>query len=525
MNGRPPRTWLALAVVCAAAAIAYAPSFGVPFQFDDSARLGGNWSLQYGGLLEALLWLGNSRLVPALTLVLNYRLGAFDPVGYHAVNFAVHVLTTVGVFALALALSRTPRLRDAWPPRRALLLATAAAMIFACHPLQTQAVTYIIQRYASMAALFYVWAVVCYLHARNRYAGAEPGRPRPYVVATVLLAICAALSKENSASLPAALLLAEWIGFGWPRQRRTIVVGTVLFLIVLALPIGWRLIFWEPYVQSDTPSQVTLGGRLADVIMAPRAALPDRPPPLAYFLTQATVLPRYLRLVVLPWGQNIDHDVPLAQSLSAPVLAGVAFLAGLAVFGLSQLRRRPLLAFAICWFFITLSVESSLFSITDVMMEHRMYLPMAGLALGGAWLFTAAMARAPRAALSAGAVVVAGLVTLTFARNVVWRSPLTLWLDAAEKSPDKGRPHVNLGAVYYAIGRLDEAFVHFCRALAIDPDDMVASDNLEVVLEAQGRLDEVAVRVVERRPDGSVLLEMDDVSSYCPQDADNEDPL
>ena len=518
MNGRPPRTGLALAAVCAAAAIAYAPSFGVPFQFDDSARLGGNWSLQYGGLFEALQWLGNSRLVPALTLVLNYRFGGFDPVGYHAVNFAVHVLASVGVFALALALTRTPRLRDAWHPRRALLLATAAALIFACHPLQTQAVTYIIQRYASMAAMFYVWAVVCYLQARNRYAGVESGRPAPYVVATILLAICAALSKENSASLPAALLLAEWIGFGWPRQRRTIVVGAVLLLIVLALPLGWRLMFWAPYVQSDGPSPVTLSGRLADVIMTPRASLPDRPAPLVYFLTQATVLPRYLRLVALPWGQSIDHDVPLAQSLSAPVLAGFAFLAGLAAFGLSQVRRRPLLTFAICWFFITLSVESSLFSISDVMMEHRMYLPMAGLALGLAWLFTAVVDRAPRLALAAGAVVAIALISLTFARNVVWRSPLTLWLDAAEKSPDKNRPHVNLGVAYHVADRLDDAVRHFCRALEINPEDMVASDNLEIVLEAQGKLDKVAVRVVERRPDGSVLLEMDDVSSYCPKD-------
>jgi protein O-mannosyl-transferase len=525
VNGRPPRTRLALAVVSAAAAFAYAPSFGVPFQFDDSARLGGNWPLQHGGFLQALLWLGNSRLVPALTLVLNYRLGGFNPVGYHVVNFAVHLITTVGVFELALALCRTPRLRGGWPAHRSLLLATAAALLFACHPLQTQAVTYIIQRYASMAALFYVWAVVCYLRVRNRYAGVESGRPAPYIVATALLAACAALSKENAASLPAALLLTEWVGYGFPRNRRAIAIGAALLIVVLALPLGSRLLFWQPYVPRDTPSTVPLSGRLAEVILAPRASVPGRPSPLTYLLTQATVLPRYLRLVVLPWGQNIDHDVPLARSLSAPVVAGGAFLAGLAFLGLWQVRRRPLLAFAICWFFITLSVESSLFPISDVMMEHRMYLPMAGLALGGAWLFTAAAAWAPRGALAAGAVVVAGLVTLTIARNVVWRSPLTLWLDAADKSPGRARSHVNLGAVYHVIGRLDDAFVHFCRALAIDPDDTVASDNLEIVLEAQGKLDQVAVRAVERRPDGSVLLETADVSSSCPQDTAHEDPL
>jgi hypothetical protein len=152
VTGRPLRNGFALAAIAIAAAIAYAPSFAVPLQFDDEARLSHNVAMQQGAFLDALRWLGNSRVVPSITLVLNYRLGGFEPLGYHIGNFAVHLLATLGVFTLALSLCRTPRLRDAWPPHRALLLATAASLFFACHPLQTQAVTYIIQRYASMAA-------------------------------------------------------------------------------------------------------------------------------------------------------------------------------------------------------------------------------------------------------------------------------------------------------------------------------------------------------------------------------------
>jgi hypothetical protein len=510
---------MAFALISVAAAIAYAPSFAVPFQFDDEARLLHNISMKEGGWMDALRWLGNSRIVPSLTFVLNYRLGGLDPTGYHVVNFAVHLLSTLGVFALALTLCRTPRLRAAWPRRRALLLASAAGFLFACHPLQTQAVTYIIQRYASMAALFYIWAVVCFLRARLRQHGVEPGAPTPYVLAAVVLAVCAVLSKEHAVSLPASLLLGEWVGFGRPRRWRVVAAGALATLVIVAVPIAWKALTWQPAVKWVSPSDVPLWKRAMESIVAPRHSLlrDARPGPVVYMLTQATVLPRYLGLVMLPRGLNVDHDVPFAQAPSPSVLAGFALLAALAALGLWLMRRQPLAAFGILWFFVTVSVESSVLPIDDPMVEHRMYLPMAGLAVSAGWLFAVAMARAPRAGLSAGAVVAAGLVALTFARNVVWLSPLTLWLDTVEKSPDKARPHTNLGAAYYKADRLDEAVEQSCRALELAPDDPVASDNLDLALTLLGAYDSVVPEVVERRPDGSVLLALPAPETFCPE--------
>lgn len=489
MSGRSRRT-LAFAGVCAAAAIAYAPSFAVPFQFDDYARLGGNGALASGRLLDAVNWLGTARLIPSLTVVLNYRVGGYDPIGYHVVNFALHLLTTAGVFTLALALCRAPRLRAAWPPARALLLATGASLVFACHPVQTEAVTYVIQRSAVMAALFYVWSIVCYLHARARQAGIEAGRRAAYVAACAVLAVCAVLSKENAASLPGALLLSEWVAFGRPRRWRTIGIGALLALVVLSVPVAWKIAVWRPFsVGGGTPSDLPLWQRLSEAVLAPRpAALPgSRPSAFEYLLTQATVLPRYLCLLVLPWGLNIDPDVPVANALVVPVIAGAAFLAGFAALGVSQVRQRPFVAFAIIWFFVTLSVESSIIPIDDVMAEHRMYLPMVGLSIGIGWLLAVAVGRARRTALSAGAAVAAALIALSFARNVIWLSPLTLWVDAAEKSPDKVRPQLNAGVAYHQAGRLDEAVERYCRVLELSPDDPLARDNLAIALAAQGR--------------------------------------
>ena len=514
---RSSHAWTCVAIA-AVAVIAYAPSFSVPFQFDDEARLTNNIALQEGTLRDALGWLGTSRVIPSLTLVLNYRLGGLDPLGYHIGNFIVHLLCAYGVLALGLTLCRTPRLARAWPPDRALVVATAAGLFFVCHPLQTQAVTYVIQRSAAMAALFYVSAVVCYLRGRIRQSLRPAQSGAPWLAASAALAICAVLSKENAVSLPAALLLAEWVGFGRPQRWRRIAAAAVAMLIVVAVPVLWKSVEWQPFTPAQ--SRMSLLARIGNAVFATAfGRSQSRPGALAYLLTQATVLPRYLHLVVFPFGLNVDPDVPIASGLTVPVLAGAAFLAGLAALGVSQMRRRPLAAFGILWFFITLSVESTIIPIDDVMVEQRMYLPMAGLAVSAGWMVAAGWFRVPRLTASLGALLLGGLVALTFARNLVWQTPITLWLDAAEKSPEKLRPQVNLGAAYHNAGRLDEAVVHYCRALALNPYDELAADNLELALTQLGRLETRqagAAALPAPRAADTVVLEKADLSAYCP---------
>src|SRR5262249_10222750 len=143
-------------------------------------------------------------------------------------------------------------------------------------------------------------------------------------------------------------------------------------------------------------------------------------------------------------------------------------------------------------------------------------LPMAGLAVSVGWAFAAAFARAPRAAVCTGTAVAVALITLTFARNEVWGSPLTLWRDAVAQSPDKARPHANLGDAYPSKGHLNDAVEQYCRALKLDPDDSVSHDNLELALTALGTFDKVVPKVVARQPDGSVVLAMDDAVTFCP---------
>jgi hypothetical protein len=317
-----------------------------------------------------------------------------------------------------------------------------------------------------------------------------------------LLAVAAFFSKENAASLPLAILLTEWIFFG-PHRGRLARVAPYALLVAL-IPVTWKL-----FARPAPRISAGLGTESAPSLMQQltQAAEPSGTiSSIDYFLTQCTVIPRYLRLVVGPWGFTIDHDVALAHGPSPAVAAGFLLLAALLGFGLYAARRRPVVGFGILWFFVALSVESSVFPIRDVMNEHRMYLAMPGVALVAASLFIAAVQWRPAVSFALGGAVAALLCALTFARNQVWQTQLSLWTDALEKSPHKARVHANVGTALQLDGRLDEAIPHYCRALEIDPKNARAHYHLEVILEQKADEGSVPMDVESVGADGSVVL-------------------
>lgn len=515
------RATLVFAAIAVLTLAAYWPSFSVPFQFDDYGAIVENANERAAAGLGGLNWLGmGSRVLPAATFQLNFRFGRDDPTGYHAVNFAVHLLASLAVFQLALALCAAPRLRDSAPARHRLAFAAAATLLFACHPLQTQAVTYIVQRMASMAAMFYLWCVVFYVRARTvQEAG---GRPLLLFAAAALAALAAFFSKENAVSLPLAIVLTEVVFFGGLTLDRVLRLFP-LALLAAAVPVGWRL--WLGWQQLPEGESLSTLEKIATITAQTftSAEVATGVPALNYFLTQAVVVPRYLGLTILPVGLNVDHDVALVRQPDLAVLAGFVFLAALAGVGLALWRRRPVVSFGLLWIFVALSIESSFLPINDVMMEHRMYLAMPGVALIAARAFVWLRQRAPSAALAVALGAALLFPSLTYARNLVWRSPVSLWADAVRKSPNKARTQLNAGVAYHIAGQLDDAVRHYCRALALHPSQgiaEIADENLEIVLEQQGRLDEVmrelmAVNPVEVGPDGSVQVEYDLAKVVC----------
>jgi tetratricopeptide (TPR) repeat protein len=476
----------------------YSNSFSVPFQFDDKPNIVDKPLIKQ---LSNLLTFSGSRSVGFLTFALNYHFGRLDPFGYHLVNLLIHLinggLVTLLVLLLCRVADRSPLTPDslrltaasssATPsaPLSAQWIALSTAALFMVHPVQTEAVTYIVQRFASLAALFYLLTVVCYLRWRI-----SPAAKQRYLWygAALLATVLAMKTKENTFTLPFMLLLVESVFFGLPSRRGWL--GLLPFFLTLPIiPLSLHMIPFSP--------QGPLGK--GKVVFARDFTDISR---LDYLFTQFRVIVTYLRLLVLPIHQTLDYDYPVYHSLfRLPVLVSFLGLLGLGGGALWLLLRKPasspavrLAAFGVLWFFLTLSIESSIIPIRDVIYEHRLYLPGIGLFLAAsALLFGAPAGRRLRnaAAVAVGLVVVI-LAIATYERNTIWQSEQSLWQDVVRKSPNKARGHSNLGASFADQEQWTEALGEYQIALTLHPDRptfTAIQTNMGNAYTSLGRLD------------------------------------
>ena len=496
--------------------VIYSNTLRGPFLYDDVRTIVENEKIRGVSNYIGIDRVFQKRPFADLTFALNYRFGQLNTHGYHLVNLLIHLLNGVVVYFLSVAvLRRIFRLfpgdaalsgtraakkrrliRDVVvqapdPNRQISLTALLAALIFIAHPIQTQAVSYISQRYASLAALFYLLSVFCYLEgrilqrftdeeknvlsARSQTGGGGAGsagvaKAAVFYVLAFLLGVLAFLSKQTAASLPLAILLVEYFCVdatwaGW--KKKAIWIGMAL---LLGLGI---VVFWLRGVQGSG----SLGDFLADVAAASRDT--EHISRWQYLFTQFTVIAVYIRLLFLPFGQNADPRFPFKEGFFdglTPVW--FLFLCAL-VFAAIRFRKKvPVISFGILWFFITLSVESGIIPIRDAMFEHRLYLPCFGFALAAAHtLFKLSGKRwVLGGALSMGLIVAFGFAT--YQRNKVWQSSDVLWADVLAKSPWNSRAHTNRGIALAREGKTSEAIAQFNESLRLKPDDPQTLMNL-----------------------------------------------
>lgn len=490
-----------IAVVLLLGLFAYSNAFQVPFVFDDRQNIRDNPLVRD---LGRLLTLDGYRALPHrylayVTFALDHRRGGLDPFHFHLVNVVVHLLCAAAVYALVAVTFRTPRLeRSALAPWRR-EIAFAAAVLFVAHPLQTQAVTYVVQRVTSLATLLYALAILLYARWRLARETRDWSRARGATIYGLALvaALAAMKTKEIAFTLPFAILLYERCFFG-PRWTIAVVPFLATALVIPAA-----------LVDLQTPGAIVSS-------VAERTRVETALPRLDYLRTQIAVVAEYLRLIVLPVGQNLDHDFPVQRSFLAPrVLASGAVLVALLLAAAWLHRRaeprdgRPaldpaarLVAFGIAWFFLALLVESSVVPIDDVMNEHRVYLPSIGL-FAAAAAGLALLARRARGSnpgrIVALTAALAGVVlaAATLRRNAVWASDVSLWADAAVKSPRKVRPLNNLAAALELAGFRDEGILALRRAVTLAPQDALVRGQLAAALASRGRTEEAEVEMRE----------------------------
>jgi tetratricopeptide (TPR) repeat protein len=359
---------------------AYAPALRSSFHFDDFALFADPFLASPDGWWRVFR-LSQTRPLTYFTFWLHHRLGGDDPFGYHAVNLAVHIAATLIAWAV---------LRSLLGPRGG----TAAAGVFALHPLQTEAVAYVFARATLLAAFF------CLLCWRDWLAGR-----RWRACAWFLLAL---LSKEECAAFPFFLLALDWVQKRWRRQM----FPALALMCGASAAAGARLLF--------------VAGRTKGAGVGAVNGIT----PLQYLLTQPKVICRYLALFLYPAGQNFDHDIAIFSPRSGIDLAALALLAGLLCFSVWKLREGGV------WVLgglILLAPSSSLVPLSDLMFEHRMYLPLISLSAAAGLVLQ-------RVRWPVWAAAAVALSAATWARARVWSTDETLWSDAAAKSPAKVRP-------------------------------------------------------------------------------------
>jgi tetratricopeptide (TPR) repeat protein len=505
----------------------YSNTFNVPFQWDDITHIVENLIIKDLGYFTNLSWAKDfelkgalmPRFVGYLTFALNYRLHGLDVTGFHVVNLAIHIFNALLIYFLVVLTFRTPLLSGSSLLKHRRYIALFSALLFVSHPVQTQAVTYIVQRFASLATMFYLGSLVLYAKWRLTnptdpplLKGGKGGfTALLFYCSAVLSCVLAMFTKQTAFTLPLAIALYEFFFFTGKAKRRLMYLAPI-FLTMLIIPLT--------LINVDMPLQEIIGdaGEKTIIMDMPRSY---------YLLTEFRVIITYLRLLLLPINQNPDYDYPVFNSFFEPPVF-LSFLLLLSVFGLgvyclvrssessdfgekdpslvtrhSSLSLR-LVAFGIFWFFLALSVESSIIPL-HVIYEHRVYLPSAGaflaLSTGAFLLMERLNKKATRnAAVSFLAVLPLVLSTATYARNSVWKSEISLWEDTVKKSPEKARVHNNVALAYRNKGLTGKALEHYLIALRIEPDNAGTFNNLGNIYKSKGSTDKAIEHyIIQRR--------------------------
>jgi len=474
-------------LIVAAACCAWSNSFSGPFVFDDGPSIADNstilqlwpphWIHPPGQFGETV----GGRPLLNLSFAINYAFGGLRVGGFHALNLAIHILAALTLFGLVrrtLLLPRlTARLRE-----HATSLATTIAALWVLHPLQTAAVTYIVQRAESLAALFYLATLYAFVRA------AAPGAGRRWGVLSVCACALGVATKETVATAPLLALLLD----------RSLITGSfreawrARWRLYLPLAATWLLFAALAIPNAGRGGTVGFGSRLEV---------------WPYVLTQAEAIVRYLGLAFWPSPLVFDYGASTVRDPLAvlPQAILIVLLLGASCFALVRRWPAGLLG---AWFFVILAPTSSIVPVaTQTIAEHRMYLPLAALVALVVLSLHRVMGRAAFALLLACGLALGGA---TWHRNNDYRTEQALWADTIAKHPENARIYTNAGHVYLAEGRPDMAIPFFLHALELDPHLTSAKVNLGNALRETGHPQDaeqcLREAVAEEPGDGSARL-------------------
>lgn len=439
-----------------------------------------------------------NRYIGYLTFALNYKLHGFDVRGYHIFNISVHILNAILVYLLVLLTFETPFLREAPLRGHSGHLALFSGLIFVTHPVHTEAVTYIFQRFASLMTFYYLMALVAYIS--SAIFRDTPLRPLryPLYALSLISAVLAMKIKENAVTLPQVIVLYEILFFSRYEPEKGVIRGLRACLPLRILP--FILILLIIPLSLLVPNEELSEGILSLDSAARGATEMSR---TGYLFTQFRAVVTYIRLLFFPVNQNLDYDFPVFNSFFSPeVFLSFLFLLSVFAMGMYFLYRSKaraavlrLSAFGIFWFFMTLSIESSLVPLPTLLNEYRLYLPSVGAflaVLSGIYIVVGRLKNRKLQLTAFYAAVLVPVVLLLYTtslRNATYRTMTSIWEDVVRKSPQNPRAHYNLGVAFQSEGRPDRAAEHFHKSIRLNPDCADSHFNLGLILYQYGSIE------------------------------------
>ncbi len=481
--------------------IIYANAFNVPFQWDEEMHIVNEpiikdlhyfiYPAKARGFEHYNFFI--SRYIPHLTFALNYRIHGLSVTGYHIVNIAIHIANAILVYLLVLLTFRTPFMSDSSLKQNARFVAFFSSLLFAAHPLQTGAVTYVMQRFASLAAFFYLLSLTAYIQSRlvangERQKGKGGYRPLFVYCISFISAVLAMKTKENAFTLPFVMTMYEFCFFNGGIKKRMLFLAPILLSLCI-IPLT---------IMSMTETTGRIGSSLVDrgSYMAGFTWDYSRE---EYFVTQFRVIVTYLRLLFFPANLGLDYEYPVFRSFLEPqVFMSFVFLAvifaigvymvkgkGLKNIGSSALHQSDirLIGFGILWFFITLAVESSIITTPRLIEIYRVYLPSVGAivstATGLFLLKEKVHAPKVREGMLVMLVIATGALSVaTYLRNEVYGDKIRMWEETAKRFPANATVHYNLGIFYAGRNMIEKAIEQYLIAIKLTPDFVDAHYNL-----------------------------------------------
>jgi len=396
------------------------------------------------------------RPVSMLSFALNWYMGKDNVFGYHIVNNAIHLVTTCFLFLTVLNLLMSPNLKGKYQGDK-YTIAFISAVLWAVNPIQTQAITYIVQRMASLAAMFYIIGIYFYLKTRL----SPPGYKRFLFIAGSLLGFIFALgSKENAVTFPIAVAMIEILFFQDLSDKNTRKKRTVALTIVgVSMAVILTVLYINEYIPNVFKGYEKRAFTLNERLM-----------------TESRIIMYYLSQIFYPLASRLSlvHDINISTSLFKPwtTIPSIMAIISLLGIGFSQTIKKPIIAFSIFFFFINHIIESTIIPL-ELIYEHRNYLPSFFLffpvATGLIWLidyFKKKNSFIQILLVLSIAGVIFSFCIGTIVRNRAWATEKTLWEDCIIKAPGLIRPYHNYALYYYqANGHMKKAMEFYNVAL------------------------------------------------------------